>query len=201
MNEAAARAGCYLVIARAVASLVLGLFVFVGLLYVAVLANMSSKLLDRELYSDVLADADAYNRVYEEAVTETEFVEEAGYIFGNVEITSDGDQAGLLREVFPPAYLKAQTEGVVDSIVSYMDRDTDELEAYFDFGPPLENLRPAVYAYVDRRIDVLGEVEPPGPPDCSQDAVQGSASRFQRALATTRRGRHSHIDTFAEIAG
>ena len=65
MNEAAARAGCYLVIARAVASLVLGLFVFVGLLYVALLANVSSKLLDREFYSDILADADAYNRVYE----------------------------------------------------------------------------------------------------------------------------------------
>ncbi len=179
MNEAAARAGCYLGIARAVASLVLGLFVFVGLLYVAVLANVSSKLLDREFYSDILADADAYNRVYEEVVTETELVEEVGYIFGNVDVSSVEDKAGLLREVFPPAYLKTQTEGVIGSVVSYMDRETDELEVYVDFGPPLENLRPAVYAYIDRRIDGLAEVEPPGPPDCSQDAVQRLTSGFQ----------------------
>ena len=179
MNEAAARAGCYLVIARAVASLVLGLFVFVGLLYVAVLSNLSSKLLDREFYAGILADADAYNRVYEEAVTETELVEEAGYIFGNVNVVNDEDKAGLLREVFPPEYLRAQTEGVIGSVVSYMDRETDELEAYVDFGPPLENLRPAVYAYIDRRIDGLGEVESARPPDCSQAAVQQLASGFQ----------------------
>ena len=67
-------------------------------------------------------------------MTETELVEEAGYIFGNVDVSSDVDKAGLLREVFPPAYLKTQTEGVIGSVVSYMDRETDELEVYVDFG-------------------------------------------------------------------
>ena len=180
MNESAGQPGWYLVIARAVASLVLGLIVFVGLLYFVVLTNISSKLLDHEFYNGILVDADTYNRVYEVVVTETELIDEAGYPVGNAGIISDEDKVSLLREVFPPEYLRSQTEGFIESLVSYMAGEADELEIVVEFGQPIENLRPAAYAYMDRRIDALEEEDTPEPPECSRDAVEQLAAGFQK---------------------
>ena len=167
--------GCLLAIARAIASLVLGVIVFVGMLYFVVLSSLSVKLLDAEFYTGILRDTDSYNRVYAEAAREIHA--ETHQDLGGIQVVSPDDTAALLREIMPPDYLQSQAEGAIGRTISYLREETGELEAYIELGPPLDRVRPALFGYIDRRIDQLEEVDS-GAADCSQGAVRRLADGY-----------------------
>ncbi len=180
-NANANRLGCILAIARAVASLVLGVVVFVAMLYFVALSGLSSKLLDHEFYESVLDDVDFYERVHEQAAQEIH--EEALPRLGGIEVLTPEDSAQLLREIAPPSYLEREFQRTIRRVLAYLREDTDQIGAYVDLGPPLERVRPVLLTYIDERIDAI-ELEESGPPDCSSTVARRLAAvyyqRFQQ---------------------
>lgn len=167
--------GCLLSLARALASLVLGVIVFVGLFYLIVLGGRFDKLLDASFYTGVLEDTNAYGRVYDEAAHELH--DNPDETLAGIRLVTPEETADLLREIMPPEDLQPQVEGVIGRAVSYLRGDSEELEAYIEFGPALDRVRPVLLQYIERRID---QVEPvaSGIPDCSPDAVRRLASGY-----------------------
>ena len=41
--------------------------------------------------------------------------------------------------------------------IDYLNKETDTPELFIELGPPLDNAKPALLGYIDRRIDALEE--------------------------------------------
>jgi hypothetical protein len=85
---------------------------------------------------------------------------------------------GLLKEIVPPAYVQSQVEGSIQRTVSYFNDDVETLELYVELGPPLANIKPTLFRYIDRRIDGLVE-EDAGVPECNRQRVDQVAGRLE----------------------
>ena len=91
--------GCLLAIGRAVASLVLGVGVFVGMVYFVVLTGISGKLLDTDFYTAVLNDSDSYDRLYEVAAEEILKQSESSLV--GIYMPDGEELSDLLRQIAP----------------------------------------------------------------------------------------------------
>ena len=169
--------GCLISVIRAGAALVLGVVIFVGFLFFLILNNFSDKLLSADCYKDTIAAEDTYNRIYEEVLLDEELLDKTKEFLGDIQIVSDRDIVDLMREIVPPAYTQRQVEENIERAIAYLKDDVDELEIYIDLAEPLGNVKPVMFAYIDRRIDELEE-EDPGIGSCSTAAVTGLAGRY-----------------------
>jgi len=169
--------GFILSIVRAGAALLLGVIIFVGFLFFLVLNNFSGKLLNADFYKDTVAGQDTYNRIYDEVLVDEELLDKTKEFLGDIQIVSDRDIVDLMREIVPPAYTQRQVEENIERAIAYLKDDVDELEIYIDLAEPLGNVKPVMFAYIDRRIDELEE-EDPGIGSCSTAAVTGLAGRY-----------------------
>ncbi len=157
--------------------MVLGVVIFVGFLFFLVLNNFSDKLLSADFYKDTIAAEDTYNRIYDEVLVDEELLDKTNEFLGDIQVVSHQDIVDLMREIMPPAYIQDQVEGTIERTIAYVNEDVDALEAYIDLSEPLENVKPVMFAYIDRKIDKLEE-EDPGIGGCSVDAVTGLANRY-----------------------
>ena len=98
--------GCLLAIGRAVASLVLGVIVFVGMVYFVVLTGISGRLLDTDFYTSVLNDSDAYDRLYE--VAAEEILEQSESSLVGIYMPDEEELSDLLRQIAPRSYVRSQ---------------------------------------------------------------------------------------------
>ena len=171
---------------RAGAALVLGVIIFVGFLFFLILNNFSDKLLSADFHNDTIAGQDTYNRIYTEVLVDEELLDRTSELLGDIQVVSHEDIVELLREIVPPDYIQDQVEGNIDRTIAYVQEDTDELEIYIDLARPLENVKPVMFAYIDRRIDELEE-EDPGIASCTPEALIGLAN--------------SYVDKFNAMAG
>ena len=73
---------------RVAAGLALGLTVLAGLLYLRVAANITRRLEDPRGYKSAFNDAGAYDRIYDEGLTEPASKEQTGRLLGDVEIVA-----------------------------------------------------------------------------------------------------------------
>ena len=169
--------GCIVQIVRAAAALVLGVVVFVGFLFLMLVGNFSDKLLNADFYKDTIAGQDSYNRIYDDVLLDEELKDKKDELLGNIKVVDNEEIVELLRQILPPAYLQSQVEGSIDRTIDYLNEEVDELEAFVELGPPLENVKPVLFAYIDGRIDQL-EVEDPGLPDCSTRSITELSNRY-----------------------
>ena len=168
--------GCVLAIIRPVAALVLGLF-FSGFLFLLLLTNVSDKLLSAVFYTDTIAGQDTYNRIYDEVLLDKELVNTTQDLLGGVQVPQE-EIVGLLREIISPEYLQSETEGAVQRTVDYFNDDRENLDLYVDVGPPLDNVKPVLFRYIDQRIDELAE-EDLGRSVCTPQRVDEVAGLYQ----------------------
>ena len=169
--------GFFLSIVRAGAALLLGVIIFVGFLFFLILNNFSDKLLNADFYNETIAGQDTYDRIYEEVLVDDELVDKTKEFLGDIQIVSNQDIVDLMEEIVPRAYLQQQVEENIDRAIAYIEEDVDELEVYIDLAEPLTNVKPVMFAYIDRRIDELKE-EDPGISDCSSATLTGLANRY-----------------------
>ena len=155
----------------------LGIVVFVGFLFLILVGNFTDKLLNADFYKDIIAGQDSYNRIYDEVLVDQELRDKTDELLGNIQVVDHVEIVGLLREILPPAYLQSQVEGSIDRTIGYLNEDLDELETFIELGPPLENIKPVLFAYIDGRIDQLA-VEDPGVPDCSIASITELSNRY-----------------------
>ena len=170
--------GCVFIIIRSVASLVLGVVVFFGFLFLLLSNNFTDKLLSAEFYTDTISDQDTYNRIYDEVLLDPELESTTRDLLGDFQVVDQADIVGLLREIIPPEYLRSQTEGSIQRTVAYFKDELDVLELHVELGPPLDNVKPVLFGYIDRRIDELGE-EDLGRLECTPQRISEVAGLYE----------------------
>jgi hypothetical protein len=170
--------GCATSIIRAVASLILGVVIFFGFMFWLLMNNFSDRLLSAEFYTDTINGEDTYNRIYDEVLLDDELKETTNDLLGDIQVVTHDEIVGLLKAIVPPAYVQSQVEGAIGRTVAYFNEDVDTLELYVDLGPPLDNLKPVLFRYIDGRIDGLDE-DDPGAPECNARRISQVSGRFE----------------------
>ena len=170
--------GCIFAIIRPVVALVLGVVVFFGFLWLLLLNNTTDKLLSAEFYTDTISGEDTYNRIYDDVLLDKELENTTQDLLGGVQVVSQEEIVGLLREIIPPEYLQSETEGAIQRTVDYFNDDRETLDLYVNVGPPLDNVKTVIFRYIDRRIDGLAE-EDLGPSPCTTQRVDEVAGLYQ----------------------
>ena len=158
--------GCLLPVFRSIASLVLGLVIFFGLLLFLLVSTVRDNFLTSEFYTDNLSENNVYDRVYDEVLLDPEFEDTTDKLLGRIEFAREDidvditqkDMVEVAREIIPLPYLRSQVEGAIESTIDYLNKDTDTPEVFIELGPPLKRAKPALFRYMDRRIDELDEI-------------------------------------------
>ena len=169
--------GCLLAIGRAVASLVLGVIVFVGMVYFVVLTGISGRLLDTDFYTAVLNDSDSYDRLYEVAAEEILKQSESSLV--GIYMPDEEELSDLLRRIAPPSYVRSQAESNIELTLLYLNGDADGVDPRIEMREPLERVRPVLIDYIQGRIDGLEEVNV-GHAECSAAAVREFAEGYRQ---------------------
>ncbi len=180
--------GCLITIVRSLLAMILGLVIFFGFLFLLLLNNFSDKLLNADFYNETIAEQDTYNRIYSEVLVDDEVRDTTDDLLGGIEVVSHDDIVNLLREIIPPEFIQAQVESSIERTVAYMDGDTERLEIFIDLGPPLEMVKPALFRFIDDRIDLLIE-EDPGIPQCDSRSALDLGARYAAKFAELADGR------------
>ena len=149
--------GCLFGVFRSIASLILGLVIFFGFLGFLLISNVRDNFLSDEFYTDNIAENNAYNRIYDEVFLDPEFEDTTDDLLGDLDV-STGDIADIAREIIPPQYLQDQVEGAIERAIDYLNKETETAEVFIDLGTPLKRAKPALFRYMDRRIDQLEDM-------------------------------------------
>jgi hypothetical protein len=118
------------------------IFVLAFLTYLAI-DLVSDKLLNPQLYTEVLAENRIYHRVYTELLADPALEEATAKLLGNVKL--EGLSSGLyslttstLYLVLPPETIQTAVEVVVTELTSYLKGETERLEPRLTLAPALE---------------------------------------------------------------
>ena len=148
--------GCSFIL-RPIATAILMVVVFFALFGFLLTYNLRDNFLSAKFYNDNLAENDVYNRFYDEVLVDPEFNDTTDELLGNIDIPQE-DIVGVAREIMPADYLQYQVEGAVTGAIDYLNKETDTPEVFIELAPPLAKVKPAIFSYMDRRIDELEEV-------------------------------------------
>ena len=168
---------------RVLGSLVLGLMVIAGLLYLLVVVNIIQRLEDPELYRAAFTETDTYNRIYDEVLVDAAVQEQTLDLLGGVGLEAQ-ESIEVLRDVMPPAYLQEQTEANIDRFTGFLSHDLERLDLYLELKEPLDRVEVVV---LDRTEQVITELEIEEPPtattECTADSLQSLASDLANEFA------------------
>ena len=170
--------GCLIPLFRAFVALVLFVIIFVGFLSYLIVNNVAGKLLSADFYTNTLESEDTYNRIYNDVLLDGELEQTTGRLLGDIQIASHQEVVELLREIMPPEYIQSEVEGAIGRTVDYFNEDAENLGLYIDLNLPLNNVKPVMINYIDKRILEL-EVEDSDFSGCSLNAAQSVADTFR----------------------
>lgn len=173
--------GLPLMILRFVATPILGIAIFAGLLLTLVVNNIVDKLLNAEFYTDTIAEQNTYNRIYDDVLLDQKAKDKVQELLGDVKVVSPEDVVGLVRGLLPPEYLQSQVEGAIQRAMAYFNEDLDTLELYLEMGSAIDKIKPTLLDYVDRRIDGIPEADP-GPAECNPGTVKSVGDGYQEVF-------------------
>ena len=140
--------------------------------------NVAGKLLSADFYTNTLESEDTYNRIYNDVLLDGELEQTTGRLLGDIQIASHQEVVELLREIMPPEYIQSEVEGAIGRTVDYFNEDAENLGLYIDLNLPLNNVKPVMINYIDKRILEL-EVEDSDFSGCSLNAAQSVAETFR----------------------
>ena len=136
---------------RPAAALALGLVIFAGLFYLLVLVNVLDRLVTAEVYHAAVEGNDVYNRIHDEVLRDDALRDWMVAQLGGIEIVSQDEASGLLREVLPPEYVPERMEGDIDREIKAIAASSDPLREVL----PPEYLRGQVEGNIDRFISYM----------------------------------------------
>ena len=153
--------GCFFGIFRSIFSVIFGIVVFVGFFSYLVITNVEDNFLSAEFYTGKLDEEtdtgkNVYDRIYEDVLADPEY-EKGQELQGGIKIDPN-DRAEVAEQIIPRDYLQSQVEGAIIGTIDYLNKETEDPAIFIDLGPPLDNVKPALLGYIDRRIDGLNEV-------------------------------------------
>ena len=149
-----------LLLARSLASLFLGAVMFVAFSAFLLLNNLAGKIYESEIYIQTLREQNAYARFYNDILLDEVVDRSIERILGGTPVVIQEDLGPLLREIIPPAYLQKQVEANVFRAVEYLNEDAESLNLYLEMEPIINQLEPALFGYIDQRINQTQVVRP-----------------------------------------
>ena len=171
----------FLWILRAFASMLAGLATFLAVSLLLFQYNLRA-LLEDELYANALADQNAYERLYTEALA-TQTIEQvwAEVSMGGGYLTAS-ELRRLMITVAPPEYLQAQTETNLSLLSSFATGESEELELYLEISGPLDRV---VAATVDLIVAKVEQTPLSDDRLLLGTAAQGEGNPYAREIAGT----------------
>ena len=97
-------------IIRFIATPVLGMAIFAGLLVMTLENTISDKLLNTGFYTHTIAQQNAYNRIYDDVLRDQKTKNKVQELLGDIKVLRPEDIVDLSQEVLTPEYLHAQVE-------------------------------------------------------------------------------------------
>ena len=143
-----------LAVLRPILGLLLAVIVIVGFLCFLVVSGFRGNFLSAEFYTENLSENSVYGRIYDEVLLDPEFEKQTNYLMAGIEVPHK-DVVEVTRRILPPSYLQSEVENAVSGALDYLNRDSEEALIFIDLGPPIDNIKPAVLDYIDRRIDEI----------------------------------------------
>jgi len=150
-------------IIRRVGLVLLALIFFLLLIASLTLGAVDSKILNEDFYKDQLEENDFYARVYTDVMPEIEAVPD---YYGSLQISSE-EVKELTAQIFPPRWLKAQVEELLDDLLPWLRSDTDDLNMSIDLGPIKQDAHSIIMAFLRQKIDAIPDCQPGQMPDLS----------------------------------
>ena len=133
---------------------------FVAIGAFSLLNNLADRIYDPQFYIRTLQGQDAYARFYNDILLEEVLDRSFERIIGDTPVVIQEDLSPLLRELIPPAYLQSQVEANVFRATDYLNEEAETLNLYLEMGPVIDRFEPALFGYIDRRIDQLQVIRP-----------------------------------------
>ena len=143
-----------LAVLRPILGLVLAVVVIVGFLCFVVVSGFRSNFLSADFYAENISKNSVYDRIYDEVLLDPEFEKQTDYLVAGVEVPHE-DVVEVTRSILPPAYLQEQVENALTGALDYLKRDSEEAQVFIELATPIDNIKPTVLAYIDRRIDEI----------------------------------------------
>ncbi len=133
-------------------------FLFV-VAFVALLASVAvrARLGEPEFYQDALSDADVYERLYEDLLTDPEFAKGQDALLGNIEFP-EGVVLRVVERVVPPERLEAGVDAVIDHIVDIV-KDGGTIDMQINITPFVQRLREVIPDETGSAVDSAPEAE------------------------------------------
>ena len=144
--------GCPLLMFRPLSSLILGAVVFLAFFAYLLFNVFDGHFLSADFYAEALEEEEVYLRVYDEVLVDPELEDVREELLGNVDVPLD-EVSEVAKRIMPPEYLQSETERVLDELIDYLKRDTDELDLYVELAGPLENASGELVRYAEERIE------------------------------------------------
>ena len=123
--------------------------------------NARITMFDAGFYKDHLLKSNIYERAYTDllpAFVEPNEENKAIGFFGNLEERiglTDADIESLARQLFPPEFIRSNSERFVDEIVAYAKNDTDTLDLTLDLRRRKARAPAILLEFVGKRFDTL----------------------------------------------
>jgi hypothetical protein len=86
--------------------------------------------------------------------------------YGSIQL-SDEEVAQLTARIFPPEWLKAEVERLLDNLMPWLRSNTDNLDMAVDLEAIKEDASPIIRAFLRQKIDSLPDCPPGQVPDLS----------------------------------
>jgi hypothetical protein len=144
-------------------SLLLVIAFVVGGVLVSSVVFVRGHLLDPDVYSSALVEADAYDRVYTEVLADPELADITDHLLGDLGPESaDARQVrtlatASLRLALPPSLLRGGTEAFLTHLLAYVRGDTPRLDGEIDVSDLPERIRAGATSWVQARLATADE--------------------------------------------
>ena len=148
---------------------------FVAFVVFSLLNNLGAGIYDSQVYIQTLREQDAYARFYNDILLEELVDSSIERILGGRPVVIQEDIGPLLRELIPPAYLQEQVEANVSRAIEYLNEDAETLNLYLEMEPLIEQFEPALFGYIDQRIDQIQVVRPDPSQSIPEQAAEAEA--------------------------
>ena len=153
---------------RTVVALLLAVLVCVSFLAFLTASKVRSTLLEPSFYTDVLETNDSYDAIHAGLLEEIQRREEVQQLQQDLGMDSD-EFLSIASEVVPPSFVKAQIDGIITGVLGYLRGEAEDPQIFIEFTGPLERIRPASLAFVDRRVESAELTYPTTAPEYAQD--------------------------------
>ncbi len=104
---------------------------------------------------DALKQSLASSKVYDNLVVEALKQAQSGTEASLTIPTDQPEVEAVIADAFPPAYIRAQTEKMIDGIYTWMKGDTATIAFTIELGPARTRLLDGITGYADRRLAAL----------------------------------------------